>query len=114
MVLWYGTIALGKSTLGSRSPRRGRDDEKMSAPVRAIETTGVIDEESQLRLDSPLPIVGPSRVRVIVLIPEEEYEGISESEWLYAATTNSSFDFLREPEEDIYTLADGRPFDDKG
>ena len=52
----------------------------MGTPVRAIETTGVIDE----------------------------------SKWLYAATTNPAFDFLKEPEEDIYTLADGRPFDDKG
>jgi len=88
----------------------------MSTPVRAIETTGVIDEKSQLRLDTPLPVVGPSQVRVIVLIPgpEEEHEKISESEWLYAAATNPAFDFLKEPEEDIYTLADGRPFDDKG
>jgi len=39
----------------------------MSTPVHAIETTGVIDEKSQLRLDTPLPVVGPSRVRVIVL-----------------------------------------------
>ncbi|MBL7064662.1 MAG: hypothetical protein ISS49_10745 [Anaerolineae bacterium] len=82
--------------------------------MRAIETTGMIDEERQLRLDTPLPVVGPSRVRIIVLFPEEEYEEISESEWLRAAATSPAFDFLREPEEDIYTLADGRPFDDKG
>jgi hypothetical protein len=86
----------------------------MGTPVRAIETTGVIDEERQLRLDTPLPVVGPSRVRIIVLFPEEEYEEISEPEWLHAAATSPAFDFLREPEEDIYTLADGRPFDDKG
>ena len=86
----------------------------MGTPVRAIETTGVIDEKSQLRLDAPLPVVGPSRVRVIVLIPEEEYDEISESEWRYAAETNPAFSFLKEPEEGIYTLADGRPFDDKG
>jgi len=86
----------------------------MGIPVRAIETTGVIDEKNQLRLDTPLPMVGPSRVRIIVLIPDEDHEEISESEWLYAAATNPVFDFLKEPEEDIYTLADGRPFDDKG
>ncbi len=86
----------------------------MGIPVRAIETTGVIDKKSQLRLDTPLPVVGPSRVRIIVLFPEEEHEEISESEWLRAAATNPAFDFLREPEEDIYTLADGRPFYDKG
>jgi len=56
----------------------------MAAPVRAIETTGIADEE------------------------------ISESEWLYAAAANTAFEFLKEPEEDIYTLEDGRPFDDEG
>jgi hypothetical protein len=92
----------------------GKDDAKMGTPVRAIETTGVIDEKSQLHLDAPLPVVGPSRVRVILLIPEGEHNEISESEWLYAAAKNPAFDFLKEPEEDIYTLADGRPFNDKG
>jgi hypothetical protein len=86
----------------------------MYMPIRAIETTGMIDEKSQLRLDAPLPLVGPSRVRVIVLITEEGPKEISESEWLYAAATNPAFDFLKESEEDIYTLADGRPFDDQG
>lgn len=86
----------------------------MGIPVRAVETTGVIDDRRQLWLDTPLPVVGPSRVRIIVLIPEEEYKEISESEWLYAAAINPAFDVLKEPGEDIYTLADGRPFDDKG
>ena len=54
------------------------------------------------------------RVRAVVLIPEEEYEEMSESEWLCAAATNPAFEFLKEPEEGIYTLADRRPFDDKG
>ncbi len=85
-----------------------------SVPVRAIETTGVIDEQNRLRLDKPLPIVKSSRVRVIVLFPEEYEQEISESEWLYAAVVNPAFNFLKEPEEDIYTLADGRPFDDQG
>jgi len=86
----------------------------MSVPVRAIETTGVIDEASHLQLDTPLPVVGPSRVRVIVLFPEEEREDIDELEWLRAAMVNPAFDFLKDPEEDVYTLADGRPFDDQG
>lgn len=35
---------------------------------------------------------------------------ISETEWLKAAATNPAFDFLSDPEEDIYTLANGKPF----
>ncbi|MGD1809235.1 Z1 domain-containing protein [Dapis sp. BLCC M126] len=37
-------------------------------------------------------------------------EEINEQEWLYAAATNPVFDFLKDPEEDIYTLKDGKPF----
>jgi len=80
----------------------------MATSVRAIETTGVI-EGNQLRLDAPLPVFGPSRVRVILLLEEDTAE-IDEEEWLYAAATNPAFSFLKEPAEDIYTLADGRPF----
>ena len=49
----------------------------------------------------------------IVLFPEEEHEEFSELEWLHAAATNPAFDFLKDPAEDIYTLTDGRPFNDK-
>lgn len=79
--------------------------------MKAIETTGTIDEQRRLLLDEPLPIVGPSRVRVIILVDEET--DIDEKEWLRAATANTAFDFLEEPEEDIYTLADGKPFHDQ-
>lgn len=40
-------------------------------PLKALEVVGTIDEQRRLQLDEPLPIVGPSRVRVIILIPEE-------------------------------------------
>ncbi|ACK70095.1 hypothetical protein PCC7424_1657 [Gloeothece citriformis PCC 7424] len=36
----------------------------------------------------------------------------SEQEWLQAAANNPAFDFLNDPEEDIYTLAHGKPFHD--
>jgi hypothetical protein len=39
---------------------------------------------------------------------------IDEKEWLQAAASNPAFDFLKEPEEDIYTLTDGKPFYDQG
>lgn len=80
--------------------------------MKAIETTGTVDERQQLVLDEPLSIVGPSRVRVIILMPEEI--DIDEKEWLRAASVNPSFDFLKDPKEDIYTLSDGKPFHDQG
>jgi hypothetical protein len=80
--------------------------------LKALEVTGTIDEQRRLHLDEPLPIVGPSRVRVIILISEET--DMDEKEWLQAAASNPAFDFLQAPEEDIYTLADGKPFHDQG
>ena len=83
----------------------------MEATMAAIEMTGTIDEHRQLQLDDLLPIPGPMRVRVIVLYPlREEWD---EAEWLRAAAGNPVFDFLSDPEEDIYSLRDGKPFYDE-
>ena len=84
----------------------------MQATTKAIETTGTIDAQHHLVLDGTLPITGPTRVRVIILVPEES--DINETEWLRAAAANSAFYFLKDTEEDIYTLSDGRPFYDEG
>lgn len=78
--------------------------------MKAIEVTGTIDEQGQLRLDRPLA-VSSSRVRVILLLPEQEER--EEQDWLKAAASNPAFDFLTAPEEDLYTLADGQPFHDE-
>jgi hypothetical protein len=42
-----------------------------------------------------------------------ELAEIEESEWLRAAAKNSVFAFLHDPEEDIYILSDGKPFQDQ-
>ena len=81
----------------------------MKGTVKAIETTGTIDDQHRLIiLDKPLPIAKKGRVRVIILFSEET--DIDEREWLHAATTSPAFDFLKEPGEDIYTQSDGKPF----
>jgi hypothetical protein len=80
--------------------------------MNAIETTGIVDAEHQLHLDEPLPIAGQSRVRVIVLVPEET--DIPETAWTKAVTASPDFDFLKDAAEDIYTAADGKPFHDQG
>ncbi len=79
--------------------------------MNAIETTGIVDAQRQLRLDEPLPIAGQSRVRVIVLVPDEA--DISESAWAKAAATSPAFDFLKDAAEDVYTATDGKPFHDQ-
>jgi len=50
--------------------------------------------------------------RVSHLLPEDS--GISETERLQAAAANPAFDFLKDPEEDVYTLSEGEPFHDAG
>ena len=80
--------------------------------MRAIETTGILNTQGQIQLDHPLPQDKVSRVRVILLMPEEE--DLNEQTWLGAISTNPSFAFLNDPEEDIYTLEDGKPVNYEG
>ena len=83
----------------------------MDAQLTAIEVTGTIDEHRHLQLDNLLPVSGPKRVRVIVLYPvDDEWE---ETEWIQTASRNPAFDFLNEPEEDIYSPTDGKPYHDE-
>ena len=48
----------------------------------------------------------------VFLLPEES--DIDEAEWLRAAAANPALAFLKDPEEDVYTPSDGRPFHDDG
>jgi hypothetical protein len=77
--------------------------------MKAIEVVGTIEEDRRVRLDEPLPAGVAGRVRLIILLGEDEP---SDREWLHAATLGGAFDFLNAPEEDQYTLRDGKPFDD--
>ena len=75
--------------------------------LTAIETTGTIEQSGRITIDEMFSVNVPTSVRVIVLFPETE--DLSENEWLQAAAKNQAFDFLNKPDEDIYTLADGKP-----
>lgn len=81
----------------------------MEGSMRAIEATGSVDECGRLCLDEPLVRVA-GRVRVLILYEEE----MSERDWLRAASSSPAFDFLKDPAEDIYSRADGKPFRDDG
>jgi len=83
----------------------------MEIPMTAIEMSGMVDEHNQLKLDGSLPFSGPRRVRVIVLSPMDDE--VDEIQWLQAASRNPAFAFLADPEEDIYSATDGKPFNDE-
>ncbi len=81
--------------------------EEHTTMLTAIETTATVGPNRQLVLDDDLPANASSRVRVIVLFDERDVE---ESEWLTAGAGNEVFDFLNDEGEDLYTLADGKPY----
>lgn len=77
--------------------------------MTAIETTGKIEQNGRIVIDETFSVSEPTPVRIIVLFPEGD--DLNESEWLHSAAKNEVFDFLNEADEDIYTLADGKPID---
>ena len=50
----------------------------------------------------------PVNANLIVTVLPNAAEA-EEGEWLRAAATNEAFEFLWDPAEDIYTIADGQP-----
>ena len=80
-----------------------------SAPRKAIERLGDIDERHRLRAQVPeeLP-AGP--VRLIVLLPDEDDAG---SVW-GSGIAREWADELSDPKQDIYTLDDGQPVNAPG
>lgn len=99
----------------------GETPHRASKRQRAIETTGAVDEEGRLHLDESLAPAARRSVRVILLFEEgSEQPAPASSEadgdewaWLRAASRNPAFDFLRDPDEDIYSAEDGAPFEEK-
>ena len=75
--------------------------------MKAIETTGQTDKEGNLHLIKPLA-EKEKKVKVIVLVPEEEAE--ENSLWMKSIVGNPAFGFLEDPAEDIYSSKIGKPF----
>ena len=78
--------------------------------LTAIETTGTIEQSGRIVIDETFSVNAPTSVRVIILFPESE--DLNESEWLQVASKNEVFDFLNDPNEDIYSLSDGKALDE--
>ena len=83
----------------------------METTLSAIELNGTVISENQIQIDEPLPVDVSKRVRLILLYSSDDE--IDEKEWLQAASKNSAFDLLNDPDEDIYTLEDGKPLEDE-
>ena len=78
----------------------------MIARAESYEFTGIIDKNHHLVINKELPVDGPKKVKVIVLV-EDDYSR-KEADFLRAAQAGGSFNFWNDPEEDIYTAEDGQ------
>lgn len=80
----------------------------MDQSVRAIETTGRVIDPHHIETTVDLPV--GQQVRLVVLWPDVA-DDESELAWRRAAAQSGAFDFLKDSQEDVYTLEDGEPLD---
>jgi hypothetical protein len=75
-----------------------------TAPMKAIELVGNIDEQHRLHAQVPEELPA-GRVRLIVLLPDEDEAG---SAWAHGVAREWASE-LSDSKQDIYTLDDGQP-----
>ncbi|OQX78342.1 MAG: hypothetical protein B6D64_06885 [Bacteroidetes bacterium 4484_276] len=75
--------------------------------MKAIELISKTDQQGHLKINYHLD-KKESDVRVIILY-DDPNEIDEETLWLQSISKNPAFDFLKEPNEDIYTKSDGGP-----
>lgn len=77
--------------------------------MEAIEKLVHFDEEGNATLKLGRHF-SKKEAKVVVLIKDNE---INEEEWLNLAIKGGAYDFLNEPEENIYTMKDGVAYKSK-
>jgi hypothetical protein len=78
--------------------------------MKAIEINSKTDKYGHLKIDCTLDR-SDSDVRVLILIEEESSDKEEEKLWMNSISRNPAFDFLNDPQEDIYSLKEGEPMD---
>lgn len=79
----------------------------MISQAKSYEISGTIDKDHHLVVSEELPVMGPKKVKVIVLVEDDDDMEKGE-DFLRAAQAGGSFDFWNNSEEDIYTQKDGK------
>ncbi len=79
--------------------------------MKAIEIKSKTDKDGHLKLDYQLGNA-ELHVRILILVEEEISQEEEENIWMDSLTKNPAFNFLKEPEEDVYSLKDGEPLND--
>ncbi|MDH4200026.1 MAG: hypothetical protein OEV66_06555 [Spirochaetia bacterium] len=65
------------------------------------------DDGKTITLEHPIKDISAGKVKLVVIQDDEE---VSEEEWLSAIAKSDLYDDLKHPEEDIYTVNDGKPY----
>jgi hypothetical protein len=76
--------------------------------MQAIETFATIDNGGFIKMALPLKIRNKA-AKIIILIEEDDDE-INDAMWAKAISSNSTFDFLHDEAENIYSELDGIPY----
>jgi len=79
--------------------------------MKAIEINTRTNEAGYLKINYPL-YRKDSSVRVLILVDDKIDSVDEEKLWRSSISANPAFDFLNNVDEDIYSLADGEPFND--
>lgn len=79
--------------------------------MKAIEIKSKTDAQGNLKIRYKLNKPGQD-VRVLILVDDKESANDPENQYQKSLKSNPAFDFLSEPEEDIYSANDGEPLDD--
>ena len=79
--------------------------------MKAIEITTKTDKTGHLKINYPMN-KRDSNVRIIILVDEKNDEVDEEMLWLNSISSNPAFDFIKDSNENIYSLTDGEPFND--
>jgi hypothetical protein len=77
--------------------------------MKAIEINSKTDKNGHLKIEYKLD-KSEKKVRILILLEEEQTEPDDEKLWMNSISSNPAFDFLKNSEEDIYSLNDGEPF----
>ncbi|MBL7684804.1 MAG: hypothetical protein JNK65_02085 [Deltaproteobacteria bacterium] len=77
--------------------------------MKAIELIASINEKGHLVHSQALPFKKESVVKVIILSSDDPDNSVEdEISWIKFASQNEVLDFLKDPQEDIYSLSDGK------
>lgn len=78
--------------------------------MQAAEALWHINSDGYLQINTLLPLK-EGDVKVIIMYAEKE-EMTEEQLWIRSISNNPAFDFLKDMEEDIYYIDDGKPLHD--